>query len=290
MEKKTSLMACLALCGSLVLAACQQPVHTDSQDVNSPIPASSLIRNAQTGEQLTPDQLLSVLSRAPKVIVGEEHSNVAHHDIELWLIKSLQKQRPQGSVLLEMLDIDQQDAVNRVKHAVQSGTSMREARIQTALNWKTGWPWPLYRDVVMTTLAGEYPLLAANISREKVGELYREPTYPEGERSRDQSVQHALTAVIFLMHKGDIEPEQLRAMLSIQQHRDRFMAEQLMAAPAPALLIAGGYHAAKDVGVPVHLADLNAEKPVVLMLSTTGTTLSQAQADYIWFVPANTKK
>lgn len=286
MEKNTSLMACLVLCGSLMLAACQQPARTDSQDDISLIPASSQIRNAQTGEQLTPEQLLSTLSRAPMVIVGEEHTNVAHHDIELWLLKNLQKQRPQGSVLLEMIDSDQQEVVNRVKHAVQTGTTMRETRIQSVLNWKSGWPWPLYRGVVLMALEGEYPLLAANISREKVGELYRNPVFPEGERTRDKSVQDALSAVITLMHNGEIAPEQLHAMLSIQQNRDRFMAQQLMAAPRPALLIAGGYHAAKGVGVPVHLADLNAEKPVVLMLSTTGTNVSAAQADYIWFVAA----
>lgn len=269
-----------------MLAACQQPVRTHSQDEHSLIPLASLIRNAQTGEQLTADELLSVLSRAPQVIVGEEHTNVAHHDIELWLIKNLQKKRPQGSVLLEMFDSDRQEAVDRVKHAVQTGTTMRETRIQTALNWKPGWPWPLYRGVVLATLEGDYPLLAANISREKVGELYRNPVFPEGERTRDKSVQDALSAVISLMHNGDIASEQLRGMLSIQQNRDRFMAQQLMAAPQPALLIVGGYHAAKGVGVPVHLADLNADKPVVLMLSTTGTKVSEAQADYIWFVPA----
>ena len=285
MEKKTSLMACLVLCGSLMLAACQQPVSADSQDDTSPIPASSLIRHAQTGKQLTPDELLSVLSRAPTVIVGEEHTNVAHHDIELWLLKNLQKQRPQGSVLLEMLASDQQVAVNQVKQALHAGTSIREERIQTALKWQPGWPWALYGEVVMTALAGDYPLLAANISRKDVSELYRAPVFPEGERTTDKSVQDALTAVISLMHNGELSPEQLRSMLSIQQNRDRFMAQQLINAPRPALLIAGGYHAAKGVGVPVHLADLKAEKPLVLMLSTTGTQISESQADYIWFVP-----
>ncbi len=41
-------------------------------------------------------------------------------------------------------------------------------------------------------------------------------------------------------------------MLAIQQQRDRRMAERLLAAPTPALLIAGGYHAAKSV-VPLHV-------------------------------------
>ncbi|PWS15687.1 iron-regulated protein, partial [Klebsiella pneumoniae] len=46
------------------------------------------------------------------------------------------------------------------------------------------------------------------------------------------------------------------------------------------------YHAAKDIGVPLHLADLKAEKPLVLLLTTAGATLTAKQADYIWSVAA----
>ena len=75
-------------------------------------------------------------------------------------------------------------------------------------------------------------------------------------------------------------------MMSVQQHRDRFMAQQLHQAPHPALLITGAYHAAKDIGVPLHLADLLAGKPMVLILTTDGTSLTANQADYVWSVPA----
>ncbi|MNR31648.1 hypothetical protein D3C85_1491710 [compost metagenome] len=88
------------------------------------------------------------------------------------------------------------------------------------------------------------------------------------------------------MHGGEIAPEQLTAMVAIQQNRDRFMAQQLLNAPKPALMFVGGYHAAKDVGVPLHLQDLNGQAPIVVMLTTEGAALSAKQADYIWSVPA----
>lgn len=100
-------------------------------------------------------------------------------------------------------------------------------------------------------------------------------------------VQKALEETIRTSHGGKIEPQQLHAMLAIQQQRDRRMAERLLAAPTPALLIAGGYHAAKSVGVPLHVQDLQpAALPTVLMLAEPGVQVDKQVADYLWITPA----
>lgn len=271
----------LLLISSLVLTACQSTKPTTVQ-----LPPSTQIKNAQTGATLTPEELLTILSRTPQVIVGEEHTNVAHHTIELWLLQNLQSKRPQGSVLMEMITADQQPAVDEVQKALKSGASMRDQRIQESLRWNPGWPWPLYGELTKTALMGDYPLLAANIPRAQVNAIYKQPVFPAGEHSSQKTVRNALSAIIYLMHGGEIAPEQLTAMVAIQQNRDRFMAQQLLNAPKPALMFVGGYHAAKDVGVPLHLQDLNGQAPIVVMLTTEGAALSAKQADYIWSVPA----
>lgn len=271
----------LLLISSLVLTACQSTKPTTAQ-----LPPATQIKNAQTGATLTPEELLAVLSQAPQVIVGEEHTNVAHHTIELWLLQNLQRKRPQGSVLMEMITADQQPAVDEVQKALKSGASMRDQRIQESLRWNPGWPWPLYGELTKTALMGDYPLLAANIPRAQVNAIYKQPVFPAGEHSSQKTVRNALSAIIYLMHGGEIAPEQLTAMVAIQQNRDRFMAQQLLNAPKPALMFVGGYHAAKDVGVPLHLQDLNGQAPIVVMLTTEGAALSAKQADYIWSVPA----
>jgi len=284
MKKNNSITALLLVCCTLVLTACQN--QTTAKRTTSFIPAGSYIQNTQTGAQLTPQQLLSALSDAPMVIVGEEHTNMAHHDIELWLLQNLQQKRPQGSVLLEMMTQDQQAAVNEVKQALASGATMREPKIQEAIRWNTGWPWPLYGELVMAGLNSPSALLSANISRARISEIYNNPTFPAGEQSSQAAVRNTLSHTITQMHGGDIEPAMLKAMLAIQQHRDRFMAQQLLSAPRPAILFVGGYHAAKDVGVPLHIEDLSSQQPVVLILTTQGTPVSAAQADYVWSVPA----
>ena len=271
---------------AFALAACQSSTPTVSVASTTVAAECSCIQDAVTGAALTSSQLIAKLSNAPMVIVGEEHTNEHHHHIEQWLLQNLAKTRRQGSVLMEMIDISQQDGVNRVKQASLSGTAVSATRAAETMRWNSGWPWEMYRDVVMTAVEGPYPLIAANISRKQVSELYANPTFPRGERASRPQVHEALSAIIYLMHDGQIDSEQVNAMMSIQQHRDRFMAEQLSKAPRPALLIAGGYHASKDIGVPLHLADLNAQKPVVVMLTTEGTKITAKQADYIWSVPA----
>lgn len=279
MKNLTFITVSLLLTSTLFLSACQSARPTAAQ-----LPPAAQIKNAQTGATLSPEELLAVLSHASQVIVGEEHTNVAHHAIELWLLQNLQSKRPQGSVLMEMITADQQPAVNEVKKALQSGATMRDQRIQESLRWNPGWPWPLYGELTKTALMGDYSLLAANIPRAQVSAIYKNPVFPAGEHSSQKTVRDALSAIIYLMHGGEIASEQLTAMVAIQQNRDRFMAQQLFSAPKPALLFAGGYHAAKDIGVPLHLQDLNGQTPVVLMLTTDEATLSAKQADYIWSV------
>lgn len=276
----------LLLCSALLLGGCHS-LPTEKQPLSSIDTSRASIRDTATGETLTPKQLFARLATAPMVIVGEEHTNVEHHRIENALLQNLNKRRPQGSVLLEMINSSQQEAVNRVKEATRSGTTVSSNRAAHALRWDPGWPWTLYGELVMTALEGPYPLLAANISRQQVSELYTHPVFPSGEHASQPKVHEALSAIIWLMHDGKIEVDQMRAMIAIQQQRDRFMAEQLRKAPRPALLIAGGYHAAKDIGVPLHMADLHAEAPIVVMLTTDGTTVSAKQADFVWSVPVS---
>lgn len=274
----------LILSSMLTIAACHSsPKDTPAQ--NAIAIECLCIKEAASGTVMTPAQLITTLASAPIVIVGEEHTNVRHHQIEQWLLQNLNQSRAQGSVLMEMIDSDQQVSVNRLKAESLAGATISPTRATEAMRWKSGWPWDLYRDVVMTALKGPYPLLAANITRSQVTELYNNPVFPEGDLSVRPQVRESLSAIIYIMHDGQISDAQVNSMVAIQQHRDRFMAEQIRQAPRPALLIAGGYHASKDIGVPLHLADLKVENPVVVMLTTEGTTLTAKQADYVWSVP-----
>ena len=122
--------------------------------------------------------------------------------------------------------------------------------------------------------------------RSEITAFYQQPQFPAGQLSAQPAVRKALEETIRTSHGGQIEADQLQAMLAIQQQRDRRMAERLLAAPTPALLIAGGYHAAKSV-VPLHVRDLQpAAAPTVLMLAEPGVQVDANTADYLWITPS----
>lgn len=239
----------------------------------------------RTGAQLTPAQLLERLAVAPKVLVGEQHDNPDHHALQLWLLRALAAQRPQGSLLLEMLTLDQQAKVDHVRAAIAAGQAPLD--ILSALAWQPGWAWSLYGPLVQHALHQSYPLLAANLERREIMQIYTQVPHLQGQASTAQPVREALLKQIRQSH-CDLLPEgQLPAMLAVQQQRDRRMAEALIAAPGPSLLVAGAFHVRRELGVPLHLQDLHAAEGLqVLILAEVGSQVAAESADFVWYTPA----
>jgi uncharacterized iron-regulated protein len=264
----------ILLLGLFLLSACQH--------VSAPPPITGEIRDLRTGQSLTASELVTRLARPSRVIVGEQHDNRDHHQLQLWLLRALGQRRPQGSLLLEMLTPDQQMRVDDVRHA-----STPPIDLPGALAWQQGWDWDLYGPIVRFALGQPYPLLSANLSNNEVRAFYAQPPALSGSRSNAASVKDALLEQISGSHCGLLPKSQMPAMLAVQQQRDRRMAERLRAAPEPSLLFAGAYHARKDVGVPLHILDLGEpEAPTVLMLAQQGSEVTRAMADYVWYTPA----
>ena len=265
----------ILLLAVLLLSACQH--------VAEPPPVNGEIRDLRNGQVLTAQELLERLAKPARLIVGEQHDNRDHHQLELWLLQSLGEQRPQGSLLLEMITPDQQPRVDDVRHA-----STPPSNLPAALDWQEGWDWALYGPIVRFALTQPYPLLAANLDNLDVRAVYAKPPALSGSRSNAASVKDELLAEISDSHCGLLPTSQMPAMLAVQQQRDRRMAERLLAAPTPSLLLAGAYHARKDVGVPIHVLDLGqAQAPTVLLLAEQGTEVTAAMADYVWYTPAS---
>ena len=247
-------------------------------------PQLGVIEDLRTGRRLMPEALLARLASAPLVLVGEKHDNPDHHALQLWLLRGLARERAQGSLLLEMLNPDQQGKVDAVQQRLRQGERLENLPRQ--LGWQQGWAWSLYGPLVSYALPQPYPLLAANLDRDEIMAIYRSKPVLSGEASTVASVQTALLDDIRESHCGLLPEAQLPAMLAVQQQRDRRMAERLLAAPVPALFLAGGFHVRKDLGIPLHVKDLAGIEPVVLMLAEAGQTVGVEQADYVWYTAA----
>ena len=284
-------MRILLLCLIPLLAACQSrgvlpppaPIAPEGRDHAQ----LGQIVELTSGQVITPQQLVERLAKAPRVLVGEQHDNPDHHALQLWLSRELAARRPQGSLLLEMLNPDQQARVEQVQAEVRAGRMPVDTI--AALAWQPGWDWGLYGALVQYQLRQPYPLLAANLDRAEIMQIYQARPTLQGTASTAPAVQEKLQADIRESHCGLLPDSQIPAMLAVQQQRDRRMAERLLAAPQPAILLAGAFHVRKDLGVPLHLADLGAgEGNLVLILAEVGKQPAADSADYVWYTAANT--
>lgn len=240
------------------------------------------IRELASGRTLTPEQLVQALAEAPRVLVGEKHDNPDHHNLELWLLRALQTQRPQGSLMLEMLQTEQQPRID----AIKAQPTLPED-LPKALDWQEGWSWQHYGPIVQYALTHQLPLLAADLSKVEIRQVYREQPVLSGSQSNAPKVKAQLLEEVRAGHCGLLPESQLPAMLAIQQQRDRRMAERLLASAQPSLLIAGSYHVRKDLGVPLHLADLQAKGATkVLLLVEAGQSVEPGAGDYVWYTAA----
>lgn len=282
-------MRILLLCCLSLLVACQSrgvlpppaPIASEGRDHGD----LGVILDLRSGERITPQRLVKRLARASRVVVGEQHDNPDHHALQLWLSRELEARRPQGSVLLEMLNPSQQTRVDQVRAETRAGRPPLDAI--RALAWQPGWDWAMYGALVRYQLRQPYPLLAANLDREEIMRIYQQRPALQGQASTAAAVQQRLQRDIRESHCSLLPESQVPAMLAVQQQRDRRMAEALLAAPRPSLLLAGVFHARKDLGVPLHLADLGAgQGNAVLMLAEVGRQVDASMADYVWFTAA----
>ncbi|WP_341796809.1 MULTISPECIES: ChaN family lipoprotein [unclassified Pseudomonas] len=281
------LLSGFSLCLMLVLGGCQAslpplPAWQSSEGLTHA--ELGHIINLASGQAISPEQLVQRLAGTPRVLVGEKHDNPDHHALQLWLLRALQGQRVQGSLLLEMLQPEQQALVDRVQ-----GQPL-PADLPKALAWQEGWDWQLYGPIVREALQQRVPLLAANLSPGEMRQAYRQPASLTGERSNAPAVKAALLEQVRAGHCGMLPENQLPAMLAVQQQRDRRMAERLLSALQPALLFAGAYHVRKDLGIPLHLADLASGESKVLLLAEVGEQVEPGEADYVWYTAATPER
>jgi len=248
-------------------------------------PELGVILELRSGRQLRAAELVNELAGAPRVLIGEQHDNPDHHALQLWLLQALEQRRDQGSLLLEMLEPSQQPAVTRTRQQLAAGSE--PASLAESLAWQEGWPWALYGDLVGHAVRKGYPLLAANLDRQEVMGIFRSPPPLSGRASNQSTVHQRLIEQLRESHCGMLGDDRLPGMLAVQLQRDRRMAEVLLQAPQPALLLAGNFHVRRDLGVPLHLQDLerDAQEKVVLLIPA-GQPVDAHMADYVWFTAA----
>ncbi|MFS2157342.1 ChaN family lipoprotein [Pseudomonas sp. Pseusp122] len=237
-----------------------------------------MIRDIKNGQDLSAQELAERLAAATHVLVGAGHDDPDHLALQLWLLQSLADRRAQGSLLLPMLTPGQKDRVAAVQADIARGDFPKD--LSVALEWQAQWDWALYGPLMRYSMAEPHPVLAVGLSPDEAQAIEQRPQRLSGSHSTSADVRHRLLERISLLHPAQSAP----ALLAVHQQRDRRMAQELLAAPLPALLFAAAEHVRKDMGVPLHMADLGGNTtPVVLILARSDTPVEPGAADYVWY-------
>lgn len=250
-------------------------------------PRVGQIMNLRSGTLVSVEQMLAELADASIVLLGEKHDNPDHHALQLWLLQALQAQRTQGSVVMEMLTVNQQETVTQVQEKIRVGDMPQD--LPLALDWHKGWDWQQYGALVTYVLKQPYPLLAGNLNRDALMDIYRNPPELVGVESTRTNVLERLSEQIRESHCNKLPEAQLPAMLAVQQQRDRSLATVVLDATKPTLLITGAYHARYDLGVPLHIQDLQGDDELtqrVLIFAEADQDIVAESADFVWYTPA----
>lgn len=267
------------------LAGCKQlGDHTKKINVDS-------IYDLRNQYSISKDQLIEKILANDYIVLGERHDNPKHHELQLWVLQQLQAKHWLTQLSLEMIEPKQQTAFGIL--TPKDGED--KAALQKTLAWPDdGWPWNDYSSLLQLAVKKSIKVQSANIDGDEIKALYK-GTQPAPQVALTSDARTELLRDIEASHCGYIKEPQTSNMLSVQLARDHSMAKSLLQTHRGAALIAGAFHARKDLGFPVHLQQLNANKKLLSLAfveadevatSTQRTALAQ-QYDVVWVTPVH---
>lgn len=114
------------------------------------------------GKMISKRELLSQLARADYVLLGEEHGNIRHHDVQQSILEGIVRYGKKPAVILEMLDLEDAGIINSTQRQYPN-------QLAAAVDWANGgWPdWQFYRPLVKTAMDAKLRLAPGNIPSNK---------------------------------------------------------------------------------------------------------------------------
>lgn len=230
------------------------------------------------------------------LILGEKHDNPDHHALQLHLLRRLAEDSALGSVSFEMLDSGQAAALSGLVGRPAPAENVLRKRLQ----WdEEGWDWSFYGPLLREALNAGVPLRTANISRDEMMGVYGGELDAATQARLNETQRQRLEQDIDESHCGMLPQSQFAAMVRVQQARDAVMAQSLQSDSGAAgvhVLIAGNFHARRDLGAPnylsvdsgplLSLAFLEVQADLLQVQDYLESFSSTLPYDYVWFTPA----
>lgn len=269
-----------------------------------------LLVDTASGESLAPSELATQLEGVGLLFVGESHTDIESHRVQLRVLKELVAAGRDVMIGLEMYPYTEQEYLD----GWVGGLYTEEGFVELSrfyLHW--GAHWNYYRDVFLLARQHGLPMFAINAPREVVKSVRKkgfddlteeEAAHIPTQIDTDSDEQRQLFRSMFdegEMH-GGMTDEQLEAMFQAQCTWDATMGFNAVKArrehgndDAIMVVLIGSGHVAYDLGIERQAAQWFDAKMASLIpvsvIDDDGEPVDRVQAsyaDFIWGLPGQT--
>ena len=233
----------LSLASAVALAACAGCARPPDTPAFLP-PATPTFTGVDRLQALLPADVL---------LLGEQHDAPDHQRLQRGVVTWLVERGQLAALVMEMAE--------RGHSTNGLSRTATEAQVQAALQWNdAAWPWRAYGPVVMAAVAGGVPVYGGNLPRAHMREAMAQTRWdqhlpPDALQWQYEALREG--------HCGLLPESQIAPMARIQIARDASMAQAVQNALRPrqtVVLVAGGGHVLRSVGVPTHWPENIVEK------------------------------
>lgn len=260
-------------------------------------PKDRIVRTAPRGpEPVLFEEMIDDLADARVVYVGEQHRRVAHHRIQLRIIKALHERHPDLKVGMEMFSRPYQPVLNDWS----AGILDQEAFLKSS-HWYANWKfdYDLYESILRYVRENGLPLIALNIPfhippKIAVGGidtlLHGERQYLPAEIKTDDPGHRAYLEEVYEAHRAMLKGrDDFENFYMAQNVWEDVMAESVAdnLDDAHMVVIIGNGHIQRRFGVPERAYDRTGA-PYRTVLTDPGPGPAEPEmGDYIWrtFMP-----
>ena len=253
-----------------------------------------VIISAKLGKPVSFKELLADLSDCQIIYIGEKHTNVEHHRIQLKVIQAIFKEHSSMAVGLEMFDHTYQDVLD-----LWSAGELDEKVFLKKSHWYANWrfDFSLYREILEFIKENHIRLVALNIPN------YIPPKIREGgiDNLREDEKEHLPQQIdtsktahrdylqnVFDGHKhhfrSEVEFENFYAAQSVWEDAMAEMVSQHLKNDVMVVL-AGNGHIQFKYGIPDRAYNRTGALFRTIYLAPAGEVVELDIADYIWVTP-----
>ena len=234
----------------------------------------------QTGMPLSQHALSEQLKKVDYLLLGEVHDNLDHHKIQLDLLNLWLEQGMSPAVVFEQFDRSQQSLIDA--HLDDLERLESETRFE-----ERGWEWNAYKPLIKTARDEGLSVFAGNLSRDELKAMHEKESVSEFDDLLKpcllSSAEALLKQDIAEAHCGMLNETMIDRMFGAQRLRDASLAQAMITAGTPSLMIAGNGHVRLDYGAGQILA-LNQDKRVlsIALVEVAGELQSLQDYEYLF--------